>query len=101
MRLCGYKSAFPNPFPYRSTQGNLTVATTRLLKTILPGTCLWTSLRDVEGFSYDKTLDELKALYGTSGEDTMDDDDHGLIPTAIREMLGYTTAIEALGAMMW
>jgi DNA mismatch repair protein MSH6 len=55
----------------------------------------------VEGFGYDKTLDELKALYGTSGEETMDDDDFGLIPTAIRDMLGYTNAIEALGSMMW
>jgi DNA mismatch repair protein MSH6 len=92
---------FPVQFLHRSTQGNLSVATTRLLKTILPGTCLWTSLRDVEGFGYDKTLDELKALYGTSGEETMDDDDYGLIPTAIRDMLGYTNAIEALGSMMW
>ena len=77
------------------------MGTTRLLKAILPGTCLWTSLRDVEGFGYDKTLDELKALYGTSGEETMDDDDLSLIPTAIRDMLGYTNAIEALGSMMW
>ncbi|KAF8259998.1 muts domain V-domain-containing protein [Lactarius quietus] len=83
------------------TKGNLSVATTRLLKSILPGTCLWTSLRDVEGFGYDKTLEELKALYGTSGEETMDDDDFGLIPTAIRDMLGYANAIEALGSMMW
>ncbi|KAN0131698.1 DNA mismatch repair protein Msh6 [Lactarius tabidus] len=83
------------------TKGNLSVSTTRLLKAILPGTCLWTSLRDVEGFGYDKTLDELKALYGTSGEEAMDDDDFGLIPTAIRDMLGYTNAIEALGSMMW
>ncbi|KAI9438563.1 DNA mismatch repair protein Msh6 [Lactarius indigo] len=52
------------------TKGNLSVATTRLLKVILPGGCLWTSLH------------ELKALYGTSGEETMDDDDeYGAIPT--------------------
>lgn len=55
----------------------------------------------MEGFGYDKTLDELKALYGTSGEETMDDDDLSLIPTAIRDMLGCTNAIEALGSMMW
>ena len=83
------------------TQGNLSVATTRLLRVILPGACLWTSLRDVEGFDYDKTLSELKSLYGTNGEDFMDDDDYSLVPTAIREMLGCKTAIEALGSMMW
>ena len=77
------------------------MATTRLLKVILPGACLWTSLRDVEGFGYDRTLDELKALYGTSGEETMDDDGYSAIPTAIRDMLGYRNAIEALGSMMW
>ncbi|KAF8483462.1 DNA mismatch repair protein Msh6 [Russula ochroleuca] len=83
------------------TKGNLSVTTTRLLRVILPGTCLWTSLRDVEGFGYDKTLSELKSLYGTNGEDDMDDDDYGLVPTAIRDMLGCKTAIEALGSMMW
>ncbi|KAH9171399.1 hypothetical protein EDB89DRAFT_1972407 [Lactarius sanguifluus] len=83
------------------TKGNLSVATTRLLKIILPGACLWTSLRDVEGFGYDRTLDELKDLYGTSSEETMGDDDYGAIPTAIRDMLGYKNAIEALGSMMW
>ncbi|KAH9003357.1 DNA mismatch repair protein Msh6 [Lactarius hatsudake] len=83
------------------TKGNLSVATTRLLKVILPGACLWTSLRDVEGFGYDRTLDELKDLYGTSSEETMSDDDYGAIPTAIRDMLGYKNAIEALGSMMW
>ncbi|KAH9994684.1 hypothetical protein BJV77DRAFT_1059906 [Russula vinacea] len=83
------------------TKGNLSVATTRLLRVILPGACLWTSLRDVEGFDYDKTLSELKSLYGTNGEDFMDDDDYSLVPTAIREMLGCKTAIEALGSMMW
>lgn len=84
-----------------STQGSLSVATTRLLRVILPGACLWTSLRDVEGFDYDKTLTELKSLYGTIGEDFMDDDDYSLVPTAIREMLRCKTAIEALGSMMW
>jgi DNA mismatch repair protein MSH6 len=78
------------------------VATTRLLKVILPGTCLWTSLRDVEGFSYDRTLSELKTLYAVGGEDAMDnDDDYGVIPIAIRDMFGYKNAIEALGSMAW
>lgn len=79
----------------------MSVATTRLLKAILPGTCLWTSLRDVEGFGYDKTLSELKGLYVASDEDTMDDDDYNGFPSAIRDMLGCRNAIEALGSMMW
>ncbi|KAF8504398.1 DNA mismatch repair protein Msh6 [Russula emetica] len=83
------------------TKGNLSVATTRLLRVILPGTCLWTSLRDVEGFGYDKTLSELKSLYAANGEDAMDDDDYSLVPAAIRDMLGCKNAIEALGSMMW
>ncbi len=82
-------------------QGNLSVATTRLLRVILPGTCLWTSLRDVEGFDYDKTLSELKSLYAANDEDAMDDDDYSLVPAAIRDMLGCKNAIEALGSMMW
>ncbi|KAI0266519.1 muts domain V-domain-containing protein [Gloeopeniophorella convolvens] len=84
------------------TKGNLSVSTTRLLKSILPGSCLWTSLRDVEGFGYDKTLKELKVLYAAGGEsDVMDDDDYSDIPTAIRDMIGYKSAVEALGSMMW
>jgi DNA mismatch repair protein MSH6 len=79
----------------------LSVATTRLLKVVLPGTCLWTTLRDVEGFGYDKTLGELKGLYAASSEDTMDDDDYDGFPSAIRDMLGCKSAVEALGSMMW
>src|SRR6266849_1976126 len=48
------------------TQGNTSVATTQLLRVILPGTCLWTSLRDVEGFGYAKTLSELKSQDATA-----------------------------------
>ena len=90
-----------SPPKLTSPQGSLSVATTRLLKVILPGTCLWTSLRDVEGFGYDKTLSELKSLYAADGEDAMDDDDYSLVPAAIRDMLGCKNAIEALGSMMW
>lgn len=55
----------------------------------------------MEGFGYDKTLGELKGLYGASSEDTMDDDDYDGFPSAIRDMLGCKSAIEALGSMMW
>ncbi|KAI0295767.1 muts domain V-domain-containing protein [Russula brevipes] len=83
------------------TKGNLSVATTRLLKVILPGTCLWTSLRDVEGFGYDETLSELKTLYAANSQDAMDDDDYNGLPTAIRDMIESKNVIEALGSMMW
>ncbi|CAL1699677.1 unnamed protein product [Somion occarium] len=87
------------------TKGNLTVATTRLLKAVLPGSCLWTSLRESEGLPYDKTLKELKGLYPAGeDDDDMDDNVHGLgssIPEAIRKMVGCKEAMEALGSMIW
>jgi len=84
-------------------KGNLSVATTRLLKSILPAACLWTSLRETEGFGYDRTLTELKALYPADA-DTMEDDGEllsGTVPQSIRDMVGYKGAMEALGAMIW
>ncbi|GBE83778.1 DNA mismatch repair protein [Sparassis crispa] len=87
------------------TKGNLSVSTTRLLKAILPGSCLWTSLRESEGLTYEKTLKELKKLYpATDEDDDMDDSGFGLsstVPQAIMEMLGCNSAIEALGSMIW
>lgn len=60
-------------------------------------------MRDVEGFDYGKTLEELKTLYPVSdGEDDMDDEVlPSSVPKAIREMLGSRTAVEALGALIW
>ncbi|KAL4256940.1 DNA mismatch repair protein [Pleurotus pulmonarius] len=88
------------------TKGTLSVTTTRLLKSILPVACLWTSLRQVEGFSYEETIEQLKKIYQSDGEDdTMEEDDsHGLpssVPPSIREMVDFKTAIEALGSMIW
>ena len=87
-------------------QGNLSVSTTRLLKSILPGNCLWTSLRDVEGFKFKETIKELKKLYPPSDDDDeeMADNPHGLsnsVPEPIRQMLSHNGAIEALGSMIW
>lgn len=81
------------------------MATTRLLKVLLPGNCLWTPLRTSEGLSYDATLEELKALYppGASSDDAMDEDvawDSG-VPDAIRSFIDNQTAIESLGSMIW
>ncbi|KAI1786071.1 DNA mismatch repair protein Msh6 [Ganoderma leucocontextum] len=86
--------------------GNLSVSTTRLLKSILPGNCLWTSLRDVEGLKFHDTIKELKKLYPPSDDDDdeMTDNPHGLssaVPEPIRQMLSHTRAIEALGSMIW
>ncbi|GJE94869.1 MutS family DNA mismatch repair protein [Phanerochaete sordida] len=88
------------------TKGNLSVPTTRLLKSILPSNCLWTSLRDSEGLSFNDTLKALKELYPPSADD---DDDlaprpHGLsaaVPEAILSMIQSRGAVEALGSMIW
>lgn len=74
------------------------MSTTRLLKAVLPGPCIWTSLREVEGFGYKQTLDELKKLY-PDGEDDMEEGAN--VPDAIREMLTSEPAVEALGSMIW
>ncbi|KAI5122644.1 hypothetical protein M0805_008727 [Coniferiporia weirii] len=80
------------------TKGNLSVSTTRLLKAVVPASCLWTALREVEGFKYKETLEELKSLYP---DDENDMEEGAGIPDAIREMLICEPAVEALGAMIW
>jgi DNA mismatch repair protein MSH6 len=75
-----------------------------MLKTLLPPNCLWTSLRTVEGFNYDQTLEQLKTLFPPSGNDEDMEDDNPLpdsVPESIREMVSYPKAIEALGNMIW
>ncbi|KAJ7208168.1 muts domain V-domain-containing protein [Mycena haematopus] len=84
-------------------KGKLSVSTTRLLKSVLPAACLWTGLREVEGFGYDQTMVELRKLYPAT-DDGMDDEDVVLpssVPEPIREMMGSRTAIESLGSMIW
>ncbi|EPS94078.1 hypothetical protein FOMPIDRAFT_1170017 [Fomitopsis schrenkii] len=87
------------------TKGNLSVSTTRLLKAILPGSCLWTSLRESEGLAYNQTLKELRKLFpATEEDDELPDAAHGLstaVPEAIRDMAGQQSAMEALGSMIW
>ncbi|QRV90722.1 DNA mismatch repair protein MutS [Ceratobasidium sp. AG-Ba] len=87
------------------TKGNLSVATTRLLKVLLPSNCLWTPLSKSEGIQYDAALEELGGLYPPPGQkgDDMDEDvpwDSG-VPPAIQKFLGNEVAIEALGSMIW
>ncbi|KDQ07318.1 hypothetical protein BOTBODRAFT_167161 [Botryobasidium botryosum FD-172 SS1] len=78
------------------TKGNLTVPTTRLLKTLLPESCLWTALRESEGMDYHTTLKKLHELF--PGDE---DEENGGIPEAITSMLGQEGAVKALGSMMW
>ena len=76
---------------------------------MLPGGCLWTALRPVEGFKYDETIEELKTIYPPGpGEDVgMDQDDPSYcilpesVPAPIREMAEDKLAIESLGTMIW
>jgi len=81
------------------------VATQRLLKSILPPACLWTGLRSIEGFDYEATLREIKALFPPDEDHNVDDTDKYLLPSSvpdcIREMGGDQSAIEALGSMIW
>ena len=46
------------------------MSTIRLLKIVPPGGCLWTSLRESEGFVYERTLEELGRFI--PGEDDVD-----------------------------
>ncbi|EKM76737.1 hypothetical protein AGABI1DRAFT_78171 [Agaricus bisporus var. burnettii JB137-S8] len=85
-------------------KGSLSVSTTRMLKMILPTNVLWTSLRTVEGFDYDQTMEQLKTLFPPGDEDMEDDGDDALpasVPESIREMASYPKAIESLGCMIW
>lgn len=69
---------------------------------ILPSGCLWTTLRDVEGFDYKTTLEELKKMYPPGEDDDLSDDVlPSSVPEAIRNMLGMKAPMEALGAMVW
>ena len=69
---------------------------------ILPSGCLWTTLRDVEGFDYKTTLEELKKMYPPGEDDDITDDIlPSSVPEAIRNMLGMKAPMEALGAMVW
>lgn len=75
----------------------MSVSTTRLLKAVLPGSCLWTGLRECEGFNFEQTLEELKTLF-PDGENDMEG---AKIPEAIRVMLTCKSAVEALGSLIW
>jgi DNA mismatch repair protein MSH6 len=77
------------------------VGTTRLLKGILPSACIWTALRESEGFGFERTQRELNTMFATNAaNDGMDHSSTG-IPEAITSMLGDKEAVEALGAMIW
>ncbi|KAF8342825.1 uncharacterized protein EI90DRAFT_2902817 [Cantharellus anzutake] len=81
------------------TKGNLSVGTTRSLKSLLPGTCIWSPLRRTEGLGYEDTLAALQEIFPAS-PDSMDDS-NGSLPDAIRAMTDKRVPMEALGAMIW
>jgi len=84
-------------------QGSLSVSTARLLKVILPAACLWTGLREVEGFGYDQTIQQLNEFYPVEDGDAMDEDEllNKNVPDSIKEMAGCKSAIQAMGSMIW
>ena len=88
-----------------SVQGNFSIPTNRLLKAILPASCLWTGLRTVEGFDYEQTLQEVKTLFPAEESDMADEEDAGSLPASvpetIRSMIASRAAIKALGSMIW
>lgn len=96
-------------YDFATSQGTLSANTQRLLKSVLPGGCLWTALRPVEGFKYDETIEELKKIYpsGPDEDVAMDQDDPSYcilpesVPAPIREMAQDKLAIESLGTMIW
>jgi DNA mismatch repair protein MSH6 len=67
---------------------------------------LWTSLRDVEGFTFQQTIKELNSMFleVNAGEDDAMNEDAELssaVPQSIRDMASYRGAMEALGALIW
>lgn len=87
---------------HHSFKGNLSAATVRLLKNILPSSCLWTTLRESEGLTYEDTIEALNELF-PADEDGMDEDAavSSGIPEGIRSMLDSRPAVEAIGQMVW
>ncbi|KAG7098886.1 hypothetical protein E1B28_000786 [Marasmius oreades] len=83
------------------TKGNLSVSTTRLMKSILPGACAWTGLREVEGLDYEATLQELNNRFPTDEETMTDSILSSGVPEPIRALVDSKCAIEALGCMIW
>ncbi|KZV87127.1 hypothetical protein EXIGLDRAFT_210105 [Exidia glandulosa HHB12029] len=87
-------------------KGNLTAETTRLLKTALPGSCIWTWQRPADVLSYENTLNALLDLYPSPAmfddddDPSMSADEYAGVPDAIRGMLSEKAPIEALGAMI-
>lgn len=72
-------------------QGNLSVPTTRLLRTILPSSTLWQSFKPEKEFlSVEDTIRSLEEIFGEDG-----------LPEAITSMLDKPLAMEALGGMVF
>lgn len=86
-------------------QGTLSVNTTRLLKSVLPAACLWTGLREEEGLSFDNTVSALKVLYPPEHDEEECMQGESILPCSvpepIREMANSSSAMIALGSLIW
>lgn len=88
-------------------QGNLSTPTTWPLRAVLPTRCLWTSLRDVEGLSFNATIRALEELYlandsdDDNGAEPWPHGPSGAVPEAVLSMVHHRGAVEALGSMIW
>lgn len=76
-------------------KGNLSVQTTRLLRTILPSSTLWQSFKvDKEFLSQEETVVALNEIFAPGGGEAE-------LPEAITSMLDKPLAMEALGGMVF
>jgi len=80
----GWSVSSAQPSTGTHTNHRETSRTHRLLKTLLPGRCIWTCLRTVEGYDYEGTLKELKKLYPPKEDDETAVAD---LPEAIRSLV--------------
>jgi DNA mismatch repair protein MSH6 len=80
-------------------QGNLSVATERLLRHVLPTECARQTFKEgTEFWSAEDTLKELGKMYET------EEDEPGtkpILPAEINELADQPTAMEALGGMLF
>lgn len=80
-------------------KGNLSVSTLRALRSILPTSCVWTSLNAKGEFlSADKTLAALGEFFPEM-EDAEDAEGGGM-PEAVRAEMGNELVMQALGGLI-
>lgn len=84
----------------RLLKGNLSVATQRLLRNILPSNTAWQSFRDVtEFYTAQDTVRHLGDLFDTDSD--LAGSSKSKLPQAVADMLDKPLAMEALGGMVF